>query len=529
MLVGMALLLIAASAAIYTVQRRHLQRAFDDTLLNSANSLAMLIRPGPLGNWFDAGGLDQLPAGQIRQGALFQFWSDQPIDILPPRQDRDSETDATPDEEGISESTGSENPPSPASPGFLRGPPPGPRYPGFGPSALQGLEMRPPHVRSERVIRSPSLNSADLPRLEGSPVRPCFANITMPDNTPGRAVGLQTQLLGPPPGRHGLPPARLTTVVAASTAEIRRQLAFLAVLLAATTAAAMVVSTGVAWLVVGRGLRPLATAAQQIAALDETRLKQRILEHGAPREVAPVIRQLNGLLGRLDEAFDRERALTADVAHELRTPVAEIRAIAEIALARERDAGEYREALGETKDSITTLQGLIERLLVLARLEAGQARAEVEAVALHPFVCKHWTQIQCRAAHRGITFENLCPPETIVSADPGLLEVVLSNVLSNAVAYAAEGGRITAEARRVGDRCQLSVANTGCVLSEDEAARVFDRFWRADAARSGRGLNCGLGLTIVRRAMEAMGGQAEAGISQDRRFILSLTFDVADE
>jgi signal transduction histidine kinase len=109
-----------------------------------------------------------------------------------------------------------------------------------------------------------------------------------------------------------------------------------------------------------------------------------------------VIRQLTGCSGAWTKRSNRERALTADVAHELRTPVAEIRAIAEIALTRERDAGEYREALDETKDSITTLQGLIERLLVLARLEAGQARAEVEAVALHPFVCKHWTQIQCR-------------------------------------------------------------------------------------------------------------------------------------
>jgi len=375
------------------------------------------------------------------------------------------------------------------------------------------------------VIRSPLLNGRDLPRVNTSEGQPRFAVIELPGGARGRAVGLRFRVAGPEHGPRWHLPAELSAVVAADTAEIERQLGFLAVLLVVTAMGTMTISGGVAWLVVSRGLRPLATVARKIAAMDETGLKQRIMDHGVPREIEPVVHQLNGLLGRLDEAFDRERALTADVAHELRTPVAEIRAITEVTLSRLRDPEEYRQALGETLETVRTLQGLIEKLLVLARLEAGQMKPELGPMVLKPLLAQHWVQVRNLAESRGVTFEDRCGPEAIVSADPKLLEVVLSNVLSNAATYAPDGGCITAEAQCVGTRWRLRIVNTGCELSEGEVARVFDRFWQADAARSRSGLNCGLGLTLVRRAMEAMGGAAEAGVSQDRCFILTLTFD----
>ncbi len=521
MLLGMFVLLAAASVTIYTVQRRQLHNAFDDTLLSSVNALTLLIRPGPFGNFLDSEGLVSLTAGRIREGALFQIWSDQPIDILPPRESPDSDPDL-------------DLPP---------GPPPDDRPPREPPSPGSDWPPGPPHGRPPReppeqwrrrapgenesgpfVVRSPLLGGADLPRLDSPMDQPRFEKITMPDGAPGRAVGLRWHLSGWGPGPRRPPPADLTAVVAASTAEIERQLSFLAVLLAATALGTMAISSGVAWLVVSRGLRPLAVVAGKIAALDETGLKQRLADCGVPREIEPVVSQLNGLLGRLDEAFDRERTLTADVAHELRTPVAEIRAITEITLSRPRNPEEYRQALEETLDTTKTLQGLIEKLLILARLEAGQMRPEFQNVALQPILAQRWAQVRTHADPRGVTMDDRCSPEAIVFADPKLLEVVLSNALSNAAGYTPEGGRISAETRRVGDRWQLSIANSGCELSEAEVGRVFDRFWRADAARSKSGLNCGLGLTLVRRTMEAMGGKAEASVSHDRRFVLTLTF-----
>jgi len=525
MLLGMTVLLIAANVTIYTVQRRQLYRAFDDTLLNSANALALLIHHGPFGCWFDSNGLSRLPAGRIREGALYQFWSDRPIGVVPP----DLNPEFFPDGKGFpgpgwDDGLGPEPPFSGMEP--PRGPRPGrppPEPPGPGGRRWPGEDEE-----GVLLIRSPLLNGADLPRLNPPAGRPQFQDITLPGNARGRAVGVHLKLTPPGPEPYRDPPVNLTMVVAADTAEVDRQLHFLTALLIVTALATMAIAGGVAWLVVSRGLRPLAAVAKDIAAMDETGLKQRIDPCGVPREIEPVVSQLNGLLERLDEAFDRERALTADVAHELRTPVAEIRTISEITLSRPREPEEYRRALGESLDTIKTLQGLMEKLLVLARMEAGQMRPELEPLAVRPFLLRHWAQFQSRVADRGLTLDDRCSADFAVSADARLLDVVLSNVLSNAVVHSPDGGQVSVDVQRDDTRGRLCVATTGCVLSEEEAARVFDRFWRADAARSAGGLHCGLGLTLVRRAMEAMGGTAEAAVTPDRRFILTLTFRSAE-
>ena len=450
---------------------------------------------------------------------MFQIWSDQPIDVLPAMSDGDSEQS---EDDDTGPEPGRRHPPDPW---FHVQRPPGPPPP--GPPGPGAPEDRPRSTTGELVIRSSALAGADLPRLDAPAGRPRFETITLPDGSPGRAAGLRLQppLRGPGPHAGSLP--KLTVVVAAGTAEIEKQLGFLAALLAATALGTMAVSGGVAWLVVSRGLHPLGVVADKIAAMDETGLKKRIADQGVPREIEPLVHQLNELLGRLDEAFERERALTADVAHELRTPVAEIRAIAEVTLSRMRDPQEYRRALGEMEVTITTLQGLIEKLLTLARLEAGQVKPELTTIPLKPLVVEHWAVVHSKAEERGLTLEDQCPPESQVEADPKLLDVVLANALANAARYASEGTRIIADIGRAGTRPQFILANAGCRLTGCEVARVFDRFWRADAARSKTGLNCGLGLTLVRRAMEAMGGSAQVSVNDDSWFTLTLTFPSA--
>ena len=212
------------------------------------------------------------------------------------------------------------------------------------------------------------------------------------------------------------------------------------------------------------------------------------------------------------------------MAHELRTPVAEIRAIAEVTLSRTREQQDYQQALGDIADTIKTLQGLIEKLLTLARLEAGQVKPEVRAVALQQVVDEQWGLVEPRAVARGVSFENGCSEDVVVAADPKLLDLVLANVLMNAATYARRDSGVVDEGKRVGERWALSVLNEGCALEEGEVERAFERFWRADAARGGSGLHCGLGLTLVRRAMEVMRGGAEADVDGEQRFRLTLTF-----
>lgn len=519
MLLGLATLLVAADTAIYMVQKHQLYRAFDETLASSANSLALLFHHGPWGPEFDITRAASLPAGQLRHDALFQFWSDQPIHLPPSRQTRTS----APWEEGTARSS-----PPPLPPDLLPFDWDNPYD--LPPSLPDEWEPRGRRNtgRDTLVVRSTTLGEADLPRLETAPGKLSFARILLPDGTPGRAVGLRFQSpasMGPGPPRRI--PAELTAVVAASTAAMERELHFLVLLLAVTAIGTMAVSAGVAWLVVTRGLNPLSTVAHRIAAMDELGLKERIAARDVPREIEPVVNQLNGLLGRLDEAFERERALTADVAHELRTPVAEISTIAEITLSRSRGEDEYRQALGDTLESARSLQGLIEKLLTLARLESGHIKAELDLIAMKPVLARQWSLVSGTAEQRRIVFDDRCPPDLMVTADPQLLEVVLSNALYNAVAYTPDDGRITVVGENGNSGCTFRIINTGCTLQKNDLARVFDRFWRGDSARTKRtNLSCGLGLPLVRRAMEAVGGKADTDVNADSCFVLTLTFGV---
>ncbi len=516
MLLGISALLATAGTTIYAMQRRQLYGAFDQSLLSSATALVSLVHPGPFGMWFDSEGLDRLPPDRIRQGALFEFWCDSPIHLPPSLPGREPEGGASASDDNRPPPPDRRGPEHP-----LRPPPPRFELPTTWPADAPVV-----HGEDVRVLRSQTLGGAALPQLATVPGAPRFESLVLPDGNHGRAVALAIVVEAPEFGFHA-PPVNLAAVVAASTTELEQHLRYLAGLLAATALGTLLVSGAVAWLVVSRGLHPLARLAREIAGMDELALKRRIADPRAPREIEPVLQQLNGLLARLDDAFERERALTADVAHELRTPVAELRAIAEITLKRVRNPQEYQAALAESLEVVRALQGLIERILTLARLEAGQMQLAREEVRLEPVLVQHGAQLEAAAAGRELTVTQHCPTDLEIYADPKLLDMVLSNVLANAAAHVPDRGHVSVEARREETRCRLQISNDGCILEPGQMAHVFERFWRGDPARSRNSLNCGLGLTLVRRAMEAMGGQAVAEVNAEHQFTLTLTFDAA--
>ncbi len=514
MLLSIAVLLAIVDITIYTIQRRQLLRAFDDTLQNSANALALLVQPGPFGFRFDAEGLTRFPAGRIREGALYQFWSDQLIDILPPAGPGETAEQLV-HTSGFSQES---DWPIPLEPGGLQPvhPPLEPQDPRQSPDFVWG-------GRQTLVVRSPALGENNLPRIEARNDRPRFEFITLPDGRAGRAVAMALQLPSREPWARRLSSANLTIVVAADTAEVRTQLRFLAMILAVTALGAVALSGGVAWLVVARGLSPLSAVAGQIAMLDDRALSERVGNEHVPIEVKPIVLQLNGLLGRLEKAFERERSMTADVAHELRTPLSELRAIAEITLTRQRDPDEYRRAFEETLDTLMNVQAVAEKLLSLARMEAGLQLPELEPLMVGSAVQQHWPLFQEEASRKRITFENRCPQSLTVIANAQLLDIVLSNALSNAVTYCEDGGEVIVESTD-DNACCLRITNTSHALTGDELSRVFDRFWRGDEARSDSGQHCGIGLTLVRRAMQVMDGQADAAVDAEGRFVLTLRF-----
>jgi two-component system heavy metal sensor histidine kinase CusS len=239
-------------------------------------------------------------------------------------------------------------------------------------------------------------------------------------------------------------------------------------------------------------------------------LSARVPTATLPEEIVPLVQRLNEFLHRLDEAFARERSLTADIAHELRTPVAGILSTAGVTLSADRAPAEYQEALEDVRGIARRMRSMIENLLTLARLDFQPAQFQFEPVNLREMIENGWRGYQEKAAGRGLAFENAVPGDLCSRSDRNALSIVFVNLLENAVEYANANGRIGVTARRADGVVEVEVRNTGCQLTAQQATHVFDRFWRADPSRKDANLHVGLGLALVRRIMTSLGGAVEA-------------------
>ena len=382
------------------------------------------------------------------------------------------------------------------------------------------------------VARSPLLDANDLPRLEGAVDELVFAESRTLDNPPLRAVGLKfTPRLADgeeheEQGEHHdslLADQTLTLVVARDLTGLLDQLTFLRWLLISAAVTVTILSLVIAAVVVREGLAPLDAIAAEIGAIDQRNLAARIAVARAPCEIVPIKDTLNDLLARIEEAFKRERRFTADVAHELRTPLAGLRSTIEVALARQRNAAEYKTALSICIAIVGNLSTMVNNLLMLARLDACQITLGVRRIRLAEMVAACWSPFAEKAAHRQIAFTNDIPLDLTCQSDAEHLAIVFRNLLENAAEYTNPAGQIRITARRTGVSAEITFSNTGCQLSDEQVEKVFDSFWRADQSRSDAAIHSGLGLALVKRIITALNGTVTAKIDQPDTFKIILT------
>jgi signal transduction histidine kinase len=377
------------------------------------------------------------------------------------------------------------------------------------------------------AAKSPLLGADDLLPLGGALDSPVFADWRGKDGRPQRAIGLR--LRRPLHDRNENNPRRQagqavwSLTVAQDATELQGQLRFLRGLLIIAASAVMVLSFLVASIVVQRSLAPLHVLAAQIGAIRANDLTVRVGAEGTPREVAPIKERLNDLLARLEESFRRERRFAADIAHELRTPLAGIHATVEVALARPRADAEYRAVLADCLDIVRRMQVMVNNLLLLARLDAHQVTFRREQVPLASLMNSCWRPFSERAVMRRIAFACSVPDDLTCVCDPDCLSMILSNLLDNAATYTNDGGRIRAAAQQTDDRTEVTLANTGCTLTDGQISQVFDCFWRGDSSRQDIGVHCGLGLALVQRLTGALGGSVTAERQTGGVFMVRLT------
>jgi signal transduction histidine kinase len=378
----------------------------------------------------------------------------------------------------------------------------------------------------EVVARSPLLGMSNLPRFHGSLDKPVYKVFTGPENHLYRAAGtmfLPRIETDKPNAVEQTAEQPLILVVARDAHELYEQLNLLKWLLFTASCVNAGLALIIGGYVVRSGLRPLNTIAAEIAAIRVENLTNRIGTRDVPMEVAPIKDRLNELLSRLQASFDRERQFNADVAHELRTPLAGIRSTIEVTLARIRDATEYQAALSDCLEIAKDMESVVNNLLMLARLEAQQISFKTEPVKLSELIDSCWRRFSKKADERGIVFDNQIPSELNCQSDLEHLSMVFSNLLDNAVEYADQGGQIRAMAHRADDLVDIVVSNTGCKLTAEQVSKVSDCFWRGDSSRSDAGAHCGLGLALVQRIVKALGGTFSTELKEGGIFITKVT------
>jgi two-component system, OmpR family, heavy metal sensor histidine kinase CusS len=365
------------------------------------------------------------------------------------------------------------------------------------------------------LARSPSLGGRDLPRPASPSRRFRFAGLTLPDGRRGRRVEITfLPLVEPDDERGGAEPAAgagstVTLVVATGSEELDAFLASLHRTLALFILGLLLGSAVLVRVVTALALRPLDDLSRRLEAIDAGSLREPVVIDGAPAELVPTIEHLNGLLARLAGSFERERMFSASLAHELRTPLAELRAVTEVALKWPDDPASLLAALGEARSSGLQMEKIVVNLLALARYDGGQHTLHRSRVPLRETVDACWRAAAAEAAGRGLTAALEIPEGLALVTDREKLELILSNLLANAAAYGSPGGRITCAVSAADGRFRLSVANPTPDLTPDDLPRLFDRFWRRDAARSD-GRHVGLGLSLVAALCELLGFSREA-------------------
>jgi two-component system heavy metal sensor histidine kinase CusS len=288
--------------------------------------------------------------------------------------------------------------------------------------------------------------------------------------------------------------------------------------------AALGASALVGWGVARRGLAPLRTMEAAVRTIDTESLGYRIDPEGMPTEVRALAEAFNRMLGHLEGAFERLSQFSADIAHELRTPLANLRGELEVGLSRRRSLEDYRDLLGSCLEECDRLARLIDSLLFVARAERAEGPMTREPVSLAEELGRIGELYGAAAAEAGLALSVSAADDVVVEGDRVLLQRAIGNLVENAIHWTPSGGRVTLTASAAGELARIEVSDTGPGIPPEHLPRVFDRLYRADPARSAHPQGAGLGLAIVRSVARLHGGAAaiESRPGQGTSVVLTL-------
>jgi two-component system, OmpR family, sensor kinase len=338
--------------------------------------------------------------------------------------------------------------------------------------------------------------------------------------------GLPVRVLYYPLERFGVQHQRHVLEVAAPlesrNAMVSRVSVFLALLTVLVTGATFAGS----WWLAGRAIRPVSEVIDQAEEIGARSLDRRIHAYADTREYRRLVDVLNTMLSRLQGAFEAQRRFTADASHELRSPLTAMRGELELALRRDREAGEYRRVIGSTLEEVVRLSRITEDLLVLARSDSGALQARPEPTDMEVAVERVVERLGPKATEKELSVEVSVEGDVTAVADPVLVGQVAWNLLDNAIKFSPSGGSVFVSVVGNPDSVTLTVRDHGPGFPPDGLGQLFTRFYRGDPARSrlDETAGTGLGLAIVEAVAEAHGGEVSAANREGGGAVVSVRF-----
>ena len=370
------------------------------------------------------------------------------------------------------------------------------------------------------TIQSPNLGRQDIPlsrtalesALNG---RATLESARFPD-------GSSFRLLSVPIRENGV----LANIVQVGTSlrPVEEMLHRLVLILLVSAPLALAVALGGGWFLADRALRPveaITQAAQRIAAGD---LTQRLAVSSSSDEIGRLAATFNDMIARLEASFRQVRQFSADASHELRTPLTVIKGETELALRRPRPAEDYRLVLESTLEEIDRMTRIVDELLFLSRADLGEVAIESLPVRLDALVEDIRRQAAVLGQEQAVQVTVGTVEPAVVQGDELRLRELLLNLVDNAVKYSRPGGKVEIVLVREGTTGRLSVTDQGIGMAPEEQGRIFDRFYRTDAARAHFKKGTGLGLSICKWIAEAHHGRIEvqSQVGEGSRFTVVL-------
>ncbi len=342
-----------------------------------------------------------------------------------------------------------------------------------------------------------SFDPAAVPRLPTSVAQPTSADRALPD---GRRMIIEAVPLSTRDG------SRFVVETGALYQPIERTLHGLVISLALGLPFIVACSVIGGYLLVNRALRPVNQIADHAERITSRNLNERLPIMQSGDELERLSTALNRMIARLDEAFQHINRFSADVSHELRTPLTILRGELEFIAEQQRLSPDVLDTVGSALEEIDRLSKIVENLLAISRVDAGEIRMTQQRIDLAELARSTAEQMQLLADEKSMSLRYSLQPGVEVQGDPSRLKQILVNLLDNAIRYTGESGWVEIAVYSEGAKGVLKITDNGVGISAEALPHLFERFYRADKARSRYSGGAGLGLSIVKSICSAHGG-----------------------